>query len=386
MTWIIASLLTLVPTAGPPATPPAVLVTQLGSEDFTQRQSAENALRGWGLAALPALEAALDAPDLEQYRRLRRLLRQLRDEQVGLNLKRMQVGWMPERLGLWNHFRRTVGDTHAAREMFRKMYALQGAAFEELDLGIRRREWHEVRTRVNTLCDRLWPEANIFMQMEWGLKGWPELTPLLTATFLSGLPGARLSDPQRKNLLVNGLLSHPDLAPKAQGKDQVARVFHALAYATVEKQKRPQQLESLLLLTLWEARGPALEFARSQLRDPAVASAEKGVAASLLGWYGERADLELILPLLEDKTIYPSNSMQIQVRDLALVALVKVTGADVKGTVPVEEYPHVVIRTKIRRQGKWIPVNLAHVRNPIFYTDAERDAAFAAWRKWAAAH
>jgi hypothetical protein len=60
--------------AEPPAVDPARLVVQLGDEDFQKREQATEQLRKQGLAAISALRAAANHPDLEVRQRVQELL------------------------------------------------------------------------------------------------------------------------------------------------------------------------------------------------------------------------------------------------------------------------------------------------------------------------
>jgi hypothetical protein len=384
MIGIVCSLVTLLPAVAPPGTPPAVLVAQLGSDEFAQRQAAQRGLEGWGVAALPAIEAALDRADLEQYRRIRRLLRHLYAEKAAVQSMQLHKGQVPERTGLWDHFRRATGDGPAARYLFATLYALEGAAFEEVDLAIRRREWDEVRTAINALCDRHCPPATLKTQHERRRGYWPEPTPHLMLLFLSGLPGARLGDPQYERLFGD-LLQRYDLQSSAQMKDEDARVLQLLGHASAARQSGARRTDPLWLLLVWESPGPGVALARSRLRGPS-SPREKTLAACYLGWYGEPGDVGLILPLLEMKAPYPGVVDGVQIRDLALLAVIRATKIDRKDLPQVGELPPILRRPILFWRLEEISANIPSRPHPVFETDEEREAAFAAWRKWVAAN
>ena len=74
--FVVPALLVLLLGAAPAELPPAEmarLIAQLGDEDFQKREQATELLRKQGLAALPALRAAANNPDVEIRRRVREL-------------------------------------------------------------------------------------------------------------------------------------------------------------------------------------------------------------------------------------------------------------------------------------------------------------------------
>jgi hypothetical protein len=358
-----------------------MLVTQLDSQAFAERQAAEHGLRGWGVAALPALEAALDVPDLEQRRRVQRLVRNLCTLQAERNLSRWRLGQMPARLGLWNHFRRTVGDSPASREIFWSLYALEGAAFEELDRAIRCRDWAEVRQLANNAVARTLPSEPTGRQS----PDYPPSTSnrLMTVLFLSQLPGAERRA-ETEELLISNMIASNELQTISFKRNQNARVLQALVIHWFAAHRAYSSNQDLMLqLIALEIREPGLEFARKRLQGKATPS-EKAIAASYLGWYGRPADAALILPLLDDKTPYRDRFANVQVRDIALAAIHKLTRADLGTTLRPDRRPTVMVEITFYLLSGPVTQVRPSMQAPLFANDTEREATFAAWRKWVA--
>lgn len=386
MTWLFCSLVTLLPAAGPPGCSPAMLVTQLDSEAFAERQAAERGLRGWGVAALPALEAALDLPDLEQRRRVQRLLRQLREEQAAVALKQLHRGQMPERLGLWNHFRRMVGTSPAARDTFVLMYTQAGPAFEDLDLALRRREWGEAQNLANEIITRALPSQRWGFREIGKRRSRKEHYSLLAALFVCRLPSIQMRLETDQRLLI-AMLENEEISMICLKKDDAAHVLQMLLFhwSTAPRRESPG-MDPMLMLVAMEVREPGLELARKRLRGDATPR-EKAVAASYLGWHGQASDAALILPLLKDRQFYRTDLPAVQNRDVALAALRQLTKADLGTALRASKRPSVVTEYVYTiSEGKTLTVVVPRLDPPIFNNDTEREAAFAAWRKWVAAH
>lgn len=102
----------------------ALLVTQLGDEDFALREAASDELTRIGMPALAALEAAARNPDRDVRYRSRRivgLVRQLDQErrlEAFLDGKEDPTGYT---LPGWNRFKKAYGDDAAARTLFVEM-------------------------------------------------------------------------------------------------------------------------------------------------------------------------------------------------------------------------------------------------------------------------
>ena len=386
MTWFLCSLVMLVPAVAPPGTSPAGLVAQLDSEDFTQRQAAERGLRGWGVAALPALEASLDLPDLEQRRRVQRLLREMRDEQAAIALKQLHRGQMPERLGLWNHFRRMVGTSSAARDTFVLLYTHAGPSFEDLDLALRRREWREAQRLADEIIVRALPPQRWGFRELGKRRSRKEHFSLLAALFVCRLPAIQMNRVVDQRLLI-AMLENEEISMICLKNDDTAHVLQMLLYhwATASRSESPG-MDPMLMLVAMEVREPGLELARKRLCGEATPR-EKAVAASYLGWHGQASDVPLLLPLLKDRQFYRTDLPAVQNRDVALAALRQLTKADLGTALRASKRPSVVTEyTYMIGEGKTLTVVVPRMDPPIFNNDTEREAAFAAWDKWVAAH
>ena len=382
MIWLVCSLVTFA--AAPPGPSPAALVERLGSDEFAERQAAENALRGWGVAALPALEASLDLPDLEQRRRVQRLLRNICTDVATANLDQLRADRMPARLGLWNHFRRIAGDTPASREVFHKIYELEGAALEELDLAIRRRDWGATRQLANESVARTLPSQPGGVPEPAG-RAPRKSDRVFTVLFLSQLPGVERKE-ATEVLLAANLFESGELQAISFKHDRKARVLQALLiHWSVAARTYSTEQDLMLVLIAFEAREPGLDLARKRLRGDATPQ-EKAVAASYLGWYGQSSDAALILPLLGDKTPYKERFANVQVRDIALAAIHKLTRAHLGTTLRPDRRPTVVSEVATYVISRWVSQVRPSMQAPLFASDAEREAAFAAWRKWVAAN
>ena len=90
--------------------PIAVLVEQLGTSEFSDRELAEKKLLGLGTKAKPALRAGLKSESPEVRQRVSRILAVIRRDQI------------------WAAFKKVVGDDKNAQELFAKLMGSQRGA------------------------------------------------------------------------------------------------------------------------------------------------------------------------------------------------------------------------------------------------------------------
>src|SRR5262245_27905817 len=115
--------------ADPPTPPPkpeqiARLITDLGSEEFTVRESASDELTRIGLPAFAALEAAATHPDREVRYRSQRILGLIREHDLKRRLEAFLSGRELEGeypLPGWTRFKKSYGDDAAGRALFVEM-------------------------------------------------------------------------------------------------------------------------------------------------------------------------------------------------------------------------------------------------------------------------
>jgi hypothetical protein len=118
----------------------AELVKQLGSDEFTIRESATEALTQIGLPAFAALEAAGKNPDREIRYRSQRILGLIRQLDMQRRLEAFLAGkdeGEGYQLPGWDRFKKTYGDEPQSRTLFVEMQRADAELLRSLEEGPR---------------------------------------------------------------------------------------------------------------------------------------------------------------------------------------------------------------------------------------------------------
>src|SRR5262245_57260546 len=197
---LLSLLLAEAPGAAPPPRlpDPAVLVRQLGSDEFEKRVEAERALLALGGRAVPAVEAGRAHPDLEVRRRCQAILRKIRAELCVGRVQALRAGRADDGVPLWDHYRRMFGGGRMAMALFADLYEKEWEAFDEAAAALRRRDHREASRVHNEQVERLTRGAPLKEVKRDGYERRelpPADHPRLPAALLVGtLPGVRLND------------------------------------------------------------------------------------------------------------------------------------------------------------------------------------------------
>ena len=154
--------------ADPPASPPkpeqiARLITELGSEEFTVRESATETLTRIGLPAFTALEAAATHSDREVRYRSQRILGLIREQDLKRRLEAFLSGKEAEGdypLPGWTRFKKTYGDEAQTRSLFVEMQRAEPDLLRALEEGPRpaadlvTQRWRKCRRRSGSAGSR----------------------------------------------------------------------------------------------------------------------------------------------------------------------------------------------------------------------------------------
>lgn len=346
---------------------PAELVARLGDDSFQVRQQASRELEKIGRSAKQALLAGLNSRDPEIRSRCRRLLAVALDLDLQARLAAFQAdqeNQLEHDLPGWKRHRELVGDSHASRELFIEMLRAEPHLFEAAE-GDRRLLGALLQNR----CEQLQQSA-----------------------FESDARNRRLvSVGSVAALFFIG--SHPDVMVT----DSFVSYLHTFSYqptfrSAMQHADKAAPLRKILGLWISRAAGPvnsyqnfmlSLQFGLKEGLAPAVAMLRDGAAQPhmaqyamlLIGRFGGKEGIPLLLPYLKDQNLLGSYSINDQevrteLRDVALSMLVHLTGQDhtLYGFEHLQKNPEMVFQ----------PVTAG------FTDPLKREAAFRRWEAWAA--
>jgi hypothetical protein len=377
--------------APPPLLDPAVLVKQLGSDRYEHRVAAERALLVLGIRAIPAVEAGSVSADLEVRRRCQRLLKQLRVELCARRLQLLRAGRPDSSIPLWDHYRRMFGQGPEATALFADLYEKEGELFEEVAVALRRRDHKEARRLYQDHVERLTRKsvetpAPRDPRREKGRRYGelpPEDHPRIVAALLIGiLPGMTLND-EGRSWLTLPLSYHVAFRRESARKDARGELVRELLGRWCLTARSEVALWNALWMVL--AHGvteSGRELARRTLADSKSPQLLAG-AACILGHHGQEEDIPRLLPLLKRTENYHKDLGGIQVADVALESLVRLTGQELRDYGTARSNPLFTISHQIKDGKGNFTVLMPCYPVAIYPDSAQRQAAFRKWQEWA---
>jgi hypothetical protein len=300
----------------------AALILKLGSEDFTERESASDELTRIGIPAFSALEAATDHPDREVRYRSIRILSQIRELDLQRRLDAFLAGKDSTEYALpaWGRFGKTYGDNSPSRQLFVElqradpelMQALEQSPRQATELVGQRIQQHQ---QAMQLGQRQLPFAQIislaFVAAEADVE-LPDTTMSMVINFCQQQAVRDvLNNPSKRDLPKQMLGS---LIRRSEGNSAYMAMNMAMNYG------------------LDDGMVPALKVLKNEAnRVPHVSLYALMTVAKL----GNESHLPLIEKLLDDKNIITrmqENKVihDIQVRDAALAAAILLSKQDLK--------------------------------------------------------
>ncbi len=373
--WAMTILWALLATGAegqPPGTPrspvdPAheALVQKLGDPSFRIREMAARQLLDIGLPARTALMEALNSIDLETRMGAHRVLVRILQSDFDSQLKVFVQGVGDDRVDLpgWNLFSRTVGDSAATRRLFADMIRNEADLLEQLEEGAESlKRLFEQRVTLLSNASRVGSSQHLTI---------PSLATLL---FISQQPEVRSTT---TDVRLYSFLVHRSM------KQEILEGPH---FPVVEKllskwvSSGGSQHYALRVALAFELKPAGLELARKMLASDATMDSAIAYAAIVVVRFGEPADVKLLLPHLDNTTVFHSwHNMQlkkepirIQVRDAVLALAIRLTGQQ------PEDYGFKLLRSD--------PDTIYKIYTLGFLEDAEREAALKKWRAWSETH
>jgi RNA polymerase sigma factor (sigma-70 family) len=367
----------------------AKLVEQLGSDEFAVREAAHKELRKLGLKAEAALRAGLKSEDPEVRARCAKILAEIRKDSLDDLVRTFdpKAESVPDH-PIWKRFKSIAGDTRASRELFAQVIAdSRLARFLDAAEAVPADRARIYRDEV------AWQSCNATYAVAGQMPGGYRM--------LEGGPKASELKPPPEPVTSASLAayfflgSYPETAVQVTGKDRAGRAIReGLIVETFEfaKGQAPPAVRKLFAVWLdnrvdrdtlesgyWRATAndipDAAPAARRLLAAKELPSAAKAYAALYLARRGEKADVALITPLLDDTTVARAviydKPAPVQVRDAALAACLLLHDEN------PADYGFDVLRK--RGSPKADAFDMAWLG---FWSDAARDAAHEKGRDW----
>lgn len=344
----------------------SALVRQLGDKSHLRRQRAQRLLEQIGTPAKDALLAARNDADAEIRFRVRQLLERVLDLDFERTLETFVIS--PEESGGdllpgWPRYRELAGEEHAARRLFVEM---QRAEREFLAAAEASPE------AAGELLELRCQQLQQAMQPTDADDEVLTLGDIAALLFVAGKPDVAIST--QAAAYVNNF-SHQKPMQVAIGRGEYVEPLRALLGGWVGRRFEDnmvtyQNLHVALRYNLKQALDPAAEMA---VRKDAPAHL-RPYAILAVGKLGDKAQLPVLEPLLDDKTEFTlhgrdNQEIHTQIRDVTLAVMVHLTGQKLRDY----GFDHFALN----------PLLLFNPGSLGFSKPEVRDQALAKWRKWA---
>lgn len=328
----IQAAIVVVTTAGqePPATEQvaaervAMLVKQLGSEDFAEREAAGDQLTRIGLPAFAALEAAVVHPDREVRYRSIRILGQIRELDMQRRLEAFLSGKEDAEeypLPGWSRFKKSYGDDATARQWFVELMRADAQVMQSLE--------DSPKTAGELLAERAFQHQQA---MQLGQQQQPQLAQIGVLLFVAAEEDVTL--PQQTMNMVYNYCYQQSLrdAVMNSSKNGIVRKMVGSIIRRSEDMAAYQGMLIALNLGLEDGMVPALKVLNGQAnRAPHMSQYALMTVARL----GNASHLPLVEKLLDDKSVVTrmqenKTIYDVQVRDAALTTAILLSKQSLK--------------------------------------------------------
>ena len=346
---------------------PATLVGSLGDESFSVREAAARELARLGLASKEALTAGAMQGDLEVRLRCQELLQAMLRNDLEKRLAAFLAdseGKGTHNLPGWERFRKRCGNERAARELFAELVRSEAGLLEALD------------AKSPGLSEIFSERVDALQQYYY--SGRREQIPASTvaALLLVGIEPEVQVDIQVGFIMYNFLTQSNSSQALSEGPQ--AETLRGLLEAWVARGSHEAQgYHNLSLALRYNLKNAGLALGRKVISTPGASPNALQNAAIAVGKYGEKDDMKLLEPLLNNATVCHTwsnpqfkNLIKTEIRDVALVMLIRMTGQEPK------DYGFNLLQPT--------PMTVYQIYSFGFPEQADREAALAKWNAWAA--
>lgn len=304
----------------------ALLVRQLGDEEFAVRETAAEKLTKLGLAARPELEEGAKDSDREVRYRCERILAQVRQFDLALRIEAFSNDRDSENdhgLPGWRRFRKLAGDSVATRSLFVEMLKADAESLEAVEKDPKG-AGESVQARLQQL-----------QQLAQFQSSQLPLGNIAVLLFLAVDDDVSLS-PQSVNLMSN-LFQQQSFHNVMQGgprRDLLAKLLGTWIKRT-DDFNLYQGMYLAMLHNIPEGLSLAERVLKGQHKNNLLNQAYiRQQAIFAVAKFGGEPQIPLLEPLLEDKAVVFPKQQNIfheaQMRDVALAGLVYLTKQNLK--------------------------------------------------------
>ena len=352
-------------------------IEELGNDAYTVRQAAASQLLAAGMSAREPLLLIVDGPDPERRAAARRLVALIDQSEFHRRLEAFAAdtdGHLGLTLPGWEQYQKLVGSDPAVRALFVDMQRQEGALISAV-FGASKRAPSELL------------ESRVMRVVQWqnmgGNRGsMPALGSNAALLFLGSVAEIDVSDVAALN--IEGLLQRPPIIETLKTdnrQDAVRRLAIAwlLHCPTKSDELLRNRLTIISILGLQEALPLPLAVVSGEAPHKHTQPTTRALAALIVGQFGRAEDADRLEPLLADATVctrvqqqLPGQNVSVQVRDVALVVMVQLTGQR------PADYGYINARVQE-------PLKTFQPQTLFRENDQQRSEAIAKWRQWRAA-
>lgn len=349
-----------------------VLVSELGSDLYSVRESATKQLIQKGIGSQAELVAAVDSSDAEVRLRARHVLDVIvaADRKQRLQNFRADVdGKLQTTLPGWAAFQKLAGSDRTAREMFFEMTQADSALLEAFEKGPK-----EAAKILQQRCTQptAQPAPNRAGARQSGMLNMSDGS-IMSLLFVAGQPKVPLTDEVIETMIAlpryPAFFNFKNPSPGDPRRELCLKILSQWVAKDVGSKQLPANLALAVQFNLKDGLAPAIKA----IQQPQTSAVAKCNALKLVGKFGGQEQIPLVEPLLRDtQPCFDSGGSnqptQAQIRDFALVATIRLNGQDPKqfGLAGVDWV-----------SGADINPNLI-----AFKSERDRSAAFLAWQDW----
>jgi hypothetical protein len=310
----------------------AMLVSQLGSEDFTAREAASEELTAIGLPAFTALEAAGEHPDREVRYRALRILSHIRELDLQRRLESFLSGDEADDeypLPGWNRFQKVYGDSSRSRQQFVEMQRADAEVLRAIEEGPRS-------------ASELLAQRTLEQQQAMQTGGRPQLSFGQAASLLFVAAEDDVTMSTQTMQMVFNLCSQPVIRDvlSSPDKKEIPRKMIGSLVRRSEDYAMTQAMMLSIQYEMEEGLVPATKILKNPVnRVPYMSQYALMTVAKL----GSDTHLPLVESLLEDQSVVTKMqnekkvTIEVQVRDAALATAVLLTKQEVKDYFPARD-------------------------------------------------
>jgi hypothetical protein len=371
------------------------LVRQLGSEDYPEREDAQEQLAKMGRLACPAIfTGATTDPDPE----IRLRCSQLLHNATSLDIKARIDTFLADTKGEyehdlpawksfraiacneWSFFGHTVWSDRslekAAREVFAELISVTANRRLLMMIGGSHVELTEqVVSRKQELYDKRFPRNGLDNEQS------PALEDVTAVLFADCHVGSQYV-PRRNTL--SSLLRGSGFLEAARGKDAKGQVYRAIAAAWLDSRNEPREMYMAMgIASGLDLNDQVCKLSARLLSMPGVTAMYRNRAAYYLAYHGEKRHIPLLAgaannatvvasvrPLAFAENVPPEAYAEIQVRDVALAASIIMAGEKPAEFGFTDRQPDTTEKSNFSTTRYY------------FEDDAARKKAVAKWAEW----